>query len=345
MASMPATPQAMPQVRLHGVNDVRVDEVAVPTAGPRDAIVRIDACGICGSDLGYVAKGGLQGPTAQPFPLGHETSGVLVAVGADVADLRVGMRVVVNPDDNMIGNGGSEGAFAPYLLVRNARRDFNLYEIPAHIPPAIAALTEPLAVALHGVNRADVRPGHKVVVFGAGSIGLGAVIGLRQRGVTDIVAVDVMDSRLELARRFGATATVNPTRDDLGAIVGREHGTSQMFGWPMVNTDVFIDAAGAAAPLQQALAICRSGARFVIVAVHKHPVPLDLVMVMAKELVITGSIAYPRDEFAEVIAMLGAGRVDVSPLISHRFPLDEFPQAFETARDASRALKVMVEMK
>lgn len=344
MASTQTASQAMPQVRLHGVNDVRVDEVAVPTAGPRDAVVRIDACGICGSDIGYVAKGGLQGPTAEPFPLGHEASGVLVAVGAEVADLRVGMRVVVNPDDNMIGSGGSEGAFAPYLLVRNAKRDLNVYEIPAHIPADIAALTEPLAVALHGVNRAEVRPGHKVVVFGAGAIGLGAVIGLRQRGVTDIIAVDVIDSRLELAKQFGASATINPSRDDLIASIGREHGTSQMFGWPMINTDVFIDAAGAAAPLQQTVAMCRSGARIVIVALHKQPVPLDLVMVMAKELVITGSIAYPRDEFAEVIAMLGSGKVDVSPLISHRFPLDEFPRAFETARDGAQALKVMVEM-
>lgn len=336
----------MQQVRLHGVDDVRVDRVAAPKAGPRDVIVKIDACGICGSDIGYVAKGGLMGPTAEPFPLGHEMAGVLSAVGIEVQeDLRVGMRVVVNPDDNLIGSGGSEGAFAPYLLVRNARRDFNIFEIPAHVPPAIAALTEPLAVALHGVNRAEVQPHHKVVVFGAGSIGLGVVIGLRQRGVTDIVAVDMVDSRLELARLFGATTTINPGREDMGAIIARAHGTSQMFGWPMVNTDVFIDAAGAAAPLQQAVTMSRSGTRFVIVALHKHPVPLDLVMVMAKELVITGSIAYPRDEFVEVIGMLSAGKVDVSPLISHRFPLDEFPRAFSTAKDTARALKVMVEMK
>lgn len=334
----------MLQVRLHGVNDVRVEEVAVPTAGPRDVIVKVSACGICGSDLGYVAKGGLLSPTAEPFPLGHEMSGVLTAVGTEVADLRVGMRVVVNPDDNMIGGGSGEGAFASYLLVRNARRDFNIFEIPDHLAPAIAALTEPLAVALHGVNRAEVQPHHKVVVFGAGSIGLGAVIGLRQRGVTDIIAVDVVDSRLELARLFGAKTTINPSREDLGAIIANAHGTSQMFGWPMVNTDVFIDAAGAAAPLQQAVAMARSGARFVIVALHKHPVPLDLVMVMAKELVITGSIAYPRDEFAEVIGMLSAGKVDVSPLISHRFPLAEFPVAFKAAQDTAHALKVMVEM-
>ncbi|HSB96208.1 MAG TPA: zinc-binding dehydrogenase [Spongiibacteraceae bacterium] len=336
--------QTMQQVRLHGVQDVRLDQVAVPSAGPRDVLVKIDACGICGSDLGYVAKGGLMGPTAEPLPLGHEMSGVLTAVGAEVGDLRIGMRVVVNPDDNMIGNGGAEGAFAPYLLVRNARRDFNIYPIPEHVPPAIAALTEPLAVALHGVNRAEVQPHHKAVVFGAGSIGLGVIVGLRQRGVTDIISVDMVDSRLQLARQLGAKTTINPSREDFGAIVAREHGTSQMFGWPMVNTDVFIDAAGAAAPLQQAVTMCRSGARFVIVAVHKQPVPLDLVMVMAKELVITGSIAYPRDEFSEVIAMLSAGKVDVSAMISHRFPLSDFPQAFKTAQDTAHALKVMVEM-
>jgi (R,R)-butanediol dehydrogenase / meso-butanediol dehydrogenase / diacetyl reductase len=196
---------------------------------------------------------------------------------------------------------------------------------------------------LHGVNRAQVEAQHKVVVFGAGAIGLGAVVGLRRRGVSDIVAVDISPQRLDLARQLGARATINPREQDLRAELGREHGTSSLFGWPVVNTDVFIDAAGAAEPLQQAVGMARTGARFVIVALHKHPVPLDLVQVMAKELVITGSIAYPKDEFAEVLAMLSSGAVDVRPMISHHLSFEEFPKAFATAQDTARALKVMVE--
>ena len=111
-----------------------------------------------------------------------------------------------------------------------------------------------------------------------------------------------------------------------------------------MHSDAFIDAAGAAPALQLAVALAPVGARLVIVALYKQPVPIDLVQVMAKELVITGSIAYPTDEFTEVVGMLAAGEVDVSPMISHRYAFDDFPAAFATARDTGRALKVMVEI-
>ena len=334
---------SMKLARVHGVDDVRLDDVPVPTAGPHDVVVKVAACGICGSDIGYVAKGGLMGPGAEPLALGHELSGTLVEVGAQVRDLHVGMRVIVNPDDNLIGSGGPGGGFAPFLAVRNARRQVNVLPIPDHLDADIAALTEPLAVALHGVNQARVKPEDKVVVLGAGAIGLGVVIGLRRRGVENIVAVDIMPERLRLAERLGAHCTVNPQEQDLRAALAERFGESSHYGWSMVDTDVFIDAAGAAEPLQQAIGLCRTGTRFVIVALHKKPVPIDLVQVMAKELLITGSIAYPQDEFEEVLAMLSSGDVDVSPMISHRFDAEHFPQAFATARDAARALKVLVQ--
>jgi len=333
----------MKLARVHGVDDVRLDEVPVPGAGAGDVVVKVAACGICGSDIGYVAKGGLMGPGASPLALGHELSGTLVEVGAEVRDLSVGMRVIVNPDDNLIGSGGPGGGFAPFLAVRNARRDVNVLVIPDHLPADIAALTEPLSVALHGVNQAKVKPGEKAVVLGAGAIGLGVVIGLRRRGVSDIVVVDVTPERLRLAERLGASMTINPREQDMRGALAARFGESSQYGWSMVDTDVFIDAAGAAEPLQQAIDLCRTGTRFAIVALHKKPVPIDLVQVMAKELLITGSIAYPQDEFAEVLDMLSEGEVDVSPMISHHFAFERFAEAFSTAKDGARALKVMVE--
>ena len=114
----------MKQVNVHGPDDVRIDEVAEPEPGPRDAVVRVAACGICGTDLRYVRLGGLAGPAERPMPLGHELSGVVDAVGAEVSNLAPGTRVVLNPTalGNMIGNGGGEGGFAPRLLVRERRR-------------------------------------------------------------------------------------------------------------------------------------------------------------------------------------------------------------------------------
>ncbi|WP_186453996.1 zinc-dependent alcohol dehydrogenase [Denitratisoma sp. DHT3] len=332
------------QLRIHSLDDLRLDTVPLPNVGAGDVLVRVAVCGICGSDLGYLAKGGTRGPTGTPMPLGHEFSGVIDEVGAHVADLCPGMRVVVNPDDDGIGNGGPEGGFSEWVLVKNARLGGNIHPLPDALSFERAALVEPLSVSLHGVNRARVKPESKVVVYGAGVIGLGVVVGLRRRGVRDIVVVDLQDARLETARRLGASATVNPAREDLQAALGRLHGTRQKYGFASVATDVFIDAAGAGGLLQQTVAMCASGARIVVVAVYRQPVALDLVMVMAKEIELAGSIAYPGDEFQEVIGMLAQGEVDVDPLITHRFTFSAALAAFEQARDATRALKVMVEI-
>ena len=334
----------MTQVRLYGVNDLRVDQVTIPEPGARDVLVKIDVCGICGSDLLYAADGGALGPVQEPLPLGHESAGVITAIGSAVHDIKVGQRVVINPDRTLIGNGGPDGCFANYTLVRDAQPGVDLHVIPDHLSSETAALVEPLSVALHGINRSGAQIGHKVVVFGCGAIGLSAIIGLRHRGITDIVAVDILDTRLKLATRFGARVTLNSARDDLYETLRREHGAEEKFGIPMVGTDIFIDAAGVAAVLEQTVIICKSHARIAIVAVHKKPAALDLRMLLAKELEIVGAMAYPADEFAEIIAMLSSGEVDVSALISHRFPLRDFPQAFAAAKDAAHSLKVMVEM-
>jgi len=333
---------SMNRVRLYGPNDVRIEQVAIPSPGPRDVLVRIAACGICGSDLGYIAKGGLIGPSENPLALGHEFAGTLEAVGSEVQDLRPGMRVVVNPDSNLIGSGGPDGGFAPFILVRGARRDVDVFSIPDQLSFPVAALAEPLAVALHAVNRAQVTPEHKVVVFGAGSIGLGIVVGLRQQGVGNIVSVDLSDRRLALAAQLGASTTVNPARENLRETLIAKHGQGEIFGWPVVNSDVYIDAAGAGQALGQAMEMSRAGARFVIVALHKQPVPMDLVQVMAKELVITGAVAYP-DEFPQAVQLLAKGDIDLRPMISHHFDFADFALALDTARDTGQAAKVVVE--
>ena len=330
------------QLRVFGPEDLRRVSIPLETPGDADVLVRIHACGICGSDLGYLAKGGLSGPTGTSLPLGHEFAGTLETVGKAVLNLAPGMRVTINPDDNGIGGGGPEGGFSEWVLVRNARRGENVLPIPDHLDFETAALTEPLSVALHGVNRAGVGPGNKVVVLGAGVIGLGVVIGLRRRGVTDIVVVDKQTKRLATALKLGASATINPTEEDLATRLGELHGRQSKYGFPMVGSDVFIDAAGAPALLQQVTNICRTRTRIVIIAVYHQPVPIDMVMVMLLEIEIAGSIAYPDNEFSEVIDMLSQGQVNTKLLITHRFNFSQAEQAFQQARDTSQALKVMV---
>jgi threonine dehydrogenase-like Zn-dependent dehydrogenase len=332
------------QIRIHGPGDCRRDMVPLPTVGDADVLVRVHACGICGTDLGYMERGGLGGGRGLPMPLGHEIAGVIEATGSRVRDVVAGQRVIVNPDDDAIGNGGPEGGFSEWVLVRNARLGGNLLAIPGGLGDEAAALVEPLAVAVHGVKRSGLGPGDKAVVLGAGVIGLGAVVGLRHRGVTDIVAIDVHERRLEAARRLGASATIDPSREDLAARLGELHGRQMRYGFPMVGSDAFIDAAGAPALLQQALGLARTRARIVVIAVHKSAVPVDMLLVMAKELELVGSIAYPEGEFDEAVDILSRDSSVADTLISHRFAFTDFDQAIVQARNAAETLKVMVRM-
>lgn len=339
------SPHVMPLARVHGVNDMRIDQVTVPTVGPRDVLVRLGATGVCGSDLGYIAGGGLGGggPLSEPLALGHEFAGTIVEVGDAVHDMTPGQRCAVNPDGGLIGGGGPTGAFAPFILVPQAQLGEDICPIPDTLSFEKAALAEPLSVGLHGVNRGRVQAGDKVVVLGAGPIGLSTVICLRHRGVTDIVVADLSDARLDRARRLGASEVVNSSRESLVERIGRAQGTGERFGVPFVGTDVFIDAAGSASALSAVLDVAKFRARIVVVALHKKPLPVNLFQMMANEFSMSGSIATDRaDEFNECLRMLAEDAIDVDLLISHRIAFDQLEEAFAIARDADAAAKVIV---
>ena len=338
-------PRTMKLARVHGVGDMRVDEVHVPAIGPRDVLVRIGVTGVCGSDLGYVAAGGLGGgaPLSEPLPIGHEFAGVVEQVGVEVQGITPGQRCAVNPDAGLIGGGGPSGAFAPFILVRDARAGFDICPIPDSLPLEQAALAEPLSVALHGINIGRVNPGDKVVVLGAGPIGLCTVICLRHRGVRDILIADLSDARLERARQLGAAVTVNSARESLVDAIGRAHGGGERFGMPFVGSDVIIDAAGAQQVLGELLDVAKFRARVVIVALHKKPMPINLWKMMANEFSISGSIATDREEeFNECLKMLAGDEVDVGPLISHRIDFSQLDDAFRIAADTQASAKVIV---
>jgi threonine dehydrogenase-like Zn-dependent dehydrogenase len=305
-------------------------------------VVRVAACGICGSDLGYVALGGVGGPTPEPIPLGHELAGVVEAVGADVPDLKVGSRVVVNPiaADNQIGNGGPEGAFASHLLVRNAGVEGVVMPIPDELPLDLAALAEPLGVGLRSVERAGAQPGEKVVVFGAGPIGLSALVALRFRGVDDVISVDRSARRLEIARELGARETVNPSTDDLWGRLRELHGTEPVMGAPMLATDAYIEASGASVLIGETLQNAKSQARVSVVALHRAEVPVSFLLLMLKEIRLVGSMAYPTD-WSEAFEILTS--MDLRPMITHRFPLERFDDALAVARDPAAGAKVLIE--
>lgn len=334
----------MKVARIHGVDDVRLDEVKLPELGPHDALLRIDHCGICGSDLGYIKVGGMAGPGGEPMALGHEYSAIVDRVGSEVSNVKVGMRVVMNPiaAANNIGNGSSEsGGFCPQVLARNVTENGVLFEIPDELPSDRAALAEPLGVGMQAVNQADVKPGQKVTVFGAGCIGMMAMVTLKYRGFEDVAIVDLSDKRLEIARALGADLTLNPSSDDVWARLREAHGTGLLLGKVECNgSDAYIECTGNQKVMSDILNQAKPNAHISVPALHRETFPISLMLLMMKQLRITGSMTYPED-FGETLELLC--KVDLSPLITHKFGLDDFGEALKTAQDTFVAGKVMIE--
>lgn len=215
----------MRAVLVTGPGTTEVVEVPMPSVGPEGVLVRMRACGICGSDGYYVARGGIP-PREGATPIGHEPAGEVVDVGALVEGIRPGDHVVINPiapGSGMIGSGGPQGALAEFLLVEEARLGRNLAIVPDEVPLDVAALNEPMAVARHAVNRTRVRPGDSVVVFGAGPIGLGATIGYKLSGAKSVVVADILPERLDKALAVGADAVINSAEEDVIARLTELH--------------------------------------------------------------------------------------------------------------------------
>ena len=332
----------MQVVFVHGPGDLRLGSVEFPVAGERDVVVRVGSIGICGSDLGYIAAGGVAGPTPRPMPLGHELSGTIISIGAQVSEFGVGDRVVVNPMFNLIGNGGPEGGFAQQLLIRDVvANPQSLIALPQGISLDVGALIEPLAVASHAISKLGAKPGDKVAVFGAGPIGLGAIAVLRHRGIDDVVVFDLSPLRRDRAHMMGARAVLDPRERPPAEALMALQGRVKVFRKDAPQTTHFLEASGAPV-LPDIVAMARAGAAVCVVSVQKKPVSVDFVTFMTKELTISGALGYPSG-FGEVLDMLQTGTIDLEPMISHRFAGDDVIAAFDMAMQPDQAAKVLVQ--
>ncbi|CAB4874393.1 MAG: zinc-binding dehydrogenase [Actinobacteria bacterium] len=331
----------MKQIMLHGKNDWRLDDIAEPTPGPRDALVRIAACGICGTDVSYVHMGMTPG---HPIPLGHEMAGFVEWIGDEVPNLKVGDRVAICPSDvggGAIGTGGGQGGLTPLLHVPDAASGRRLFKVPDDMPLTTAALAEPLAVGMQAVNQSEAKPGERVAVFGCGPIGLMAIATLIDRGVEDVVAIDFSRERLNLAKSLGASNALDPAEVDVWEELKRAHGTAPFMFGPTAATDVFIEASGADSVIGDILSNGRVGGRLVIVALHYRPVPTSFLNLLMKQFTIRGSMEYP-ERFEDAIELLS--RKDLSALITHKLSLEEFGEGLAILEGSKDCGKVMITM-
>jgi threonine dehydrogenase-like Zn-dependent dehydrogenase len=324
-----------------------VVDVPRPEFGPADVLVRMRACGICGSDALYIAVGGIP-PRQGNTPLGHEPAGEIVEVGAEVAGLAPGDHVVLNPmaaADGIVGSGGAQGGLSEYVLVTGAVAGTHLLKIPDEVPFAVAALNEPMAVARHAVNRTRPRPGATVAVFGAGPIGLGATIGYKLAGAT-VVVVDLIPHRLETALAIGADAVVNSAEEDVAQRLIELHGPAPagFARGARAATDIYLDAAGAPAVIETVSGLARHGATLGVVAVHKKPVELDLGALLTTELTLVLSMGYPTEIF-EVTPDIVENWTKYQKIVSHTIPFDDAEAALALAATPGAAEKVVVTFK
>lgn len=335
----------MKTLTVTGAGTAAFVETTPPAAGPTDVMVRIKACGICGSDVFYRQIGGIP-PRQGRTPLGHEAAGEVIEVGAEVADVAVGDHVVINPmanRDGIIGNGGAQGALSEHVVLLDAVAGTHFRVIPEHIPWEVAALNEPMAVAYHGVNRSGAREGSLVVVFGAGPVGLGAAIGFKSKGAAHVVVVDIAASRLDNVLRVGADAVINSSELDVAAELRRLHGEVRGLRGraPRPATDIYFDAAGAPSVIDTALAAMKERAVLTIVAVHKKPVEIDLQAVLSYEPDIRFSAGYPTEIF-EVTDSIIADWEKYRHIISDIVPFAQAEHALELASTPAATDKVVV---
>lgn len=331
----------MKAVMVTGPGKVEVLEVPDPEAGPGEVLVKVKACGICGADPHAVREGGVI-PGASRTALGHEPAGEVVFVGAGVTGVAVGDHVVVDPmgvPGGIMGGGAPQGALSELIAVGSG----NVKVIPDHIPWHVAALNEPMAVALRGVNRTHPKPGDKVVIFGAGPIGLGALLGYKRAGAGHIVVVDLQQNRLDKALRIGADAVVNSAEEDLVARLIELHGEARdgfgRGGRP--GTDIYLDAAGASVVIETVLRVAKLGATLGVVGVQKKPIEVDFQDILSTELTIAMAMGHPTEIF-EVTEDLIDNWEKYALIVSDQVPFGEVAHALTLAGDPGATDKVVV---
>ena len=330
----------------HGPYDMTGEDVEKPQAGPMDILVKVKACGICGSDL-HTYKLGLFPEITKEVPQGripgHEFSGDVAEVGPGVEGIEVGDRVTAL----------AMGAMAEYVIVTPAILNFLVFKLAPGVGYEEAATNEPLATSLHAAKMGKPTNGEQAVIFGAGIIGLGIIQCIKAMGVElkKLIVVDMSEKRLEVAKKLGATDVINLTKVNVIEKIMEIAGTVPMRFAPTVllpDIDLVYDAVGyikgSTAPpvIETALMITREGGRIVVVGAFEAPVTVDLNPLFSKEVKIFGSFGYEiPGEFMEALELIREKKVDRNVLISHEFPFEKAKEAYETQAKAEESVKVI----
>ena len=340
----------MLQCSIHGAEDLRIEDVPCPQPGPDQALVKMGAAGICGSDMHYFRDGQIgKFKIQEPLIPGHEASGVIASLGPNVTGLEEGQRVAINPShpcgtcsrcregrenlcDSMFFLGSAsvfphaQGMFREYFLI-SAKQ---CIPVSNQVSLEELALSEPLSVGLHAVNRAGNLCGKKVLISGSGTIGCMVLLAAKLDGAEQVTMVDVLEEPLAIARKVGADQTlcVKPSASPSPELLN--------------EFDVVFEVSGAASALGNCIELVRRGGTIVQVGtLPVEGVHLFANQIMVKELDIRGSMRFG-NVFSRAVRLLEGQRLNVHPILTGRFPIAEAAKALQLAFDKTVSMKVQI---
>ncbi len=331
-----------------GNGQFEVRSMTFPAPSRKEVLIRVAACGVCGTDVHIFHGDKGSAEVTPPVVLGHEISGVVEQVGSAVTRLAVGDHVAVDPNSycgtcrscrmghkqtcsHLTAVGVTrDGGFADYCLVPEDQ----CFRIAPTIPLDYAAMTEPLACCIHGIDRACIRPGNTVCIIGAGAIGLLMLQLARLSGAAAVIQSEPIASRRFAALSLGADAVIDPRQENV------KERFQELTG--LEGADVVIECVGNTTAVAQAFEVAGSGATVLLFSVPKagsvHPLSLD--DVYHKELTIVGSLINP-DTFERAVALLNSGRLNLQPIITHAFPVEQLKEAI-LMQMSEESIKVLV---
>lgn len=335
---------------LYGVKDLRIENVEVPKLETGEALVKVKAATTCGTDLKIFQRGYVERVIKLPTIFGHEWAGDVVEVSKGLDWPTKGMRVRAgnsapclhctmcqkgkyNLCENMIWLWG---AYAEYIKVPARMVFVNMQEIPSGVSYEEAAMTEPLACVLHGIEEARVKLGDTVAIIGAGPIGLLHLLTARRLGAKKTVLIDIVDERLDFARKLGADETINSRTEDA---VEKVRKLTDGYG-----ADVAIEAIGLPATWEQAIRLVRKGGT--VLEFGGSPpgteIKLDTEMVHYGELTVLGAFHATPLHFRQALDLIASRTIDVQPLVTKKMNLDEIRQAFDLLLTSKTEIKIAI---
>lgn len=333
----------------HGTDGgLKIEDIPIPKIGDDEILVKVAACGVCHTDLHYIEHGV---PTFKkpPIVLGHEASGTVDKIGSAVTRVEVGQRVLIPAvltcgrceacrmgrenicgDLKMLGNH-FDGAYAEYVAVPSK----DVLDLPESIPLEEASIiADAISTPYHAVkNRARVRPGDRVAIFGCGGVGLNAVQIAAACGA-HVIAIDISDRKLEWAAEFGAAETINASKvDRIDKEIKKRTGG---------GADIAMEIIGHPRTIEQAFDSVRVGGRLCIVGYTQEAISIIAGKIMFKELEIVGSLGCRPVDYIPLIRMVEQEKIDIKRVVTHRFGLDELPRAFEVMKEGVSLRSIVI---